>query len=200
MLDSRIRPIIDPPLNRLAASMTRQGISANQLTWIGFTLGIATLPLLAYELYLTALALILANRLFDGLDGALARQLGPTDFGAYLDIVLDFIFYSAVVFGFCLAQPENALYGAFLIFSFVGSGSAFLSFAILAEKRGLQTEAQGKKSIYYLSGLAEGFETIVALTLMCLLPEYFYFIALVFGLLCWLSTIGRVAQTGRMLR
>ncbi len=200
MLDSRIRPMIDPPLNQLAASLTGLGISANQVTWLGFALGLAALPFLALKLYLPALGLILANRLFDGLDGALARQLGPTDFGAYLDIVLDFIFYSAVVFGFCLAQPEHALFGAFLIFSFVGSGSAFLAYAILAEKRGLQTEAQGKKSIYYLSGLAEGFETIVAMTLMCLLPELFYLIALGFGVLCWLSTLGRIAEAAQSLR
>lgn len=200
MLDSRIRPIIDPPLNRLAARITGRGITANQVTLTGFALGLAAIPVLALELYSLALALILLNRLLDGLDGALARRLGPTDLGAYLDIVLDFIVYSAVVFGFCLAQPEHALYGAFLIFSFIGSGTAFLAFAILAEKRGLETNAQGNKSIYYLSGLAEGFETIVALALMCLLPDYFYLVAVCFGLLCWVSTVGRIAEAWRTLK
>jgi hypothetical protein len=114
--------------------------------------------------------------------------------------VLDFIVYSAVVFGFCLAQPTVALYGAFLIFSFVGSGTAFLAFAILAEKRGISTEAQGKKTIYYLSGIAEGFETILALGLMCLIPGQFWLIALVFGLICWLSTAGRIATAVKTLK
>ena len=198
MLDSTIRPLIDPWLNQLASTIDRKGYRANQVTTGGFILGICTIPVIAIEAYGLALALLLLNHLADGIDGALARLQGPTDLGAYLDIVLDFIVYSAVVFGFCLSQPESAVAGAFLIFSFIGSGTAFLAFAILAEKRGISTEAQGKKSIYYLSGIAEGFETIVVLSLMCLIPEYFS--AEVFGAICWLSTAGRIAQAVRTFR
>jgi phosphatidylglycerophosphate synthase len=180
--------------------VAKTGASANQVTVAGFLVGLSCLPAIALEAYSLALALLLLNRVFDGLDGALARQQGSTDLGAYLDIVLDFIVYSAVVFGFCLAQPPFASYGAFLIFSFVGSGTAFLAFAILAEKRGISTEAQGKKSIYYLSGIAEGFETILALGLMCLFPAQFWLIALVFGLICWLSTAGRIATAVKTLK
>ena len=172
----------------------KHGFQANQVTITGFFLGLATLPALALEYHTLAFVLLLGNRLLDGLDGALARITQPTDLGAYLDIVLDFIVYSAVVFGFCLSQPESALSGAFLIFSFVGSGTAFLAYAILAQKRGMQTSDQGKKSIYYLSGLAEGFETIAVLGVMCLVPAYFSTLAVGFGILCWLSTAGRIAQ------
>jgi phosphatidylglycerophosphate synthase len=45
------------------------------------------------------------NRLFDGLDGALARRRGLTDAGGFLDISLDFLFYALVPFGFMLADP-----------------------------------------------------------------------------------------------
>lgn len=199
MLDSTIRPKIDPLLNKLAGAIHGLGLSATQVTVTGFFIGLGTIPAIYFELYTLALTLLLINRLFDGIDGALARLQGPTELGAYLDIVLDFIMYSAVVFGFCLAQPDHAVYGAFLIFSFIGSGTAFLAYAILAEKLGKQTEAQGKKSIYYISGIAEGFETIVALALMCIFPQNFWLIALLFGVVCWLSTLGRIAEAAHTL-
>ena len=57
--------------------------------------------------YLPALLCIVLNRIGDGLDGQVARLGKPTDGGAYLDITLDFIFYSAVVFGFALAEASS---------------------------------------------------------------------------------------------
>lgn len=199
MLDSHIRTFIDPVLSKLGTRAVQQGFTANQVTWTGFGIGLLVIPAIIMDWYLLALLLVLVNRLFDGLDGAVARVLGKTDLGGYLDIVLDFIFYSAVVFAFCLAQPESAIYGAFLIFSFIGTGTSFLAFAVMAEKRGIETRAQGEKSIFYLDGLVEGFETILVLALMCLLPAYFWALALSFGLICWLSTIGRVKRAMRAL-
>ncbi|MFT4799500.1 MAG: phosphatidylglycerophosphate synthase, partial [Candidatus Azotimanducaceae bacterium] len=181
MLDTRIRPLIDPMLDILGIRAAQYGITANQITWAGFGVGLLVIPAVLMDWYLLALALILINRLCDGLDGAVARVVGKTDLGGYLDIVLDFIFYSAVVFAFCLAQPETAIYGAFLIFSFIGTGTSFLAFAVMAEKRGIETVAQGEKSIFYLGGIIEGFETILVLALMCVLPTYFWILALGFG-------------------
>ena len=54
--------------------------------------------------------------------------------GGYLDIVLDFLFYAGVVFGFSLAQPEHGVYAAALLFAFMGTASSFLAFAIFAPK------------------------------------------------------------------
>ena len=92
------------------------------------------------------MVLIIANRVCDGLDGAVARSAGGTDLGAYLDITLDFLFYSAVPFAFAVADPANAMAAAFLIFSFVGTGSSFLAFAIIAQKRGISTEIREKRA------------------------------------------------------
>jgi hypothetical protein len=44
---------------------------------------------------------------------------------------------------------------AILIFSFVGTGSSFRAYAIMAAKRGVSTELRGRKSLYYLGGLTE---------------------------------------------
>ena len=44
---------------------------------------------IALQAYVTGLALLLASRLADGLDGPVARLTAPTDRGAFLDITLD---------------------------------------------------------------------------------------------------------------
>ena len=135
---------------------------------------------------------IALNRVADGLDGALARRLGPTDLGGYLDIVLDFVFYAGVPFFFAVGRPEHGLPAAFLVFSFVGTGSSFLAFSALAAKRGITTEVRGKKTIYYLGGLTEGTETSAVFVLVCMFPEHFAVFAWAFGGLCWLTTATRV--------
>ena len=102
---------------------------------------------------------------------------------------------------FALADPgANALAAAFLIFSFIGTATSFLAFAIMAAKRGITTEIRGRKSLYYLGGLTEGSETILAFVLACLWPAWFPLIAWVFGALCWATTATRVAVAWQTLR
>jgi phosphatidylglycerophosphate synthase len=192
VLDARIRRLIDPPLDRVGAALAWLGVGANAVTVAGFLIGVAAWGALAVPAYPVALVLILVNRLADGLDGAVARRRGLTDLGGYLDIVLDFFFYAGVPFFFAVGRPDAALPAAFLVFSFVGTGSSFLAFAALAAQRGLTTRTRGRKSIYYLGGLTEGTETIVLFVLVCLLPDYFAWLAWTFGGLCWLTTAGRV--------
>ena len=200
MLDPLMRRVIDPPLERAGRWLARSGLGANTVTWLGFGFGVMAMAALAVQLYGLALVLILVNRAADGLDGAVARQRGPTDLGGYLDIVLDFLFYSGVVFGFALGRPEDALAAAFLIFSFVGTGSSFLAYAILAAKRGLTTDIRGRKSLYYLGGLTEGSETIALLVAICLFPDAFPWLATAFGALCWLTTAGRITAAIQTFR
>lgn len=199
MIDARLRRAIDPLLDRIAAIICRTPLTANGVTLLGFAGGLLAVPLLAAHHYHFALAAIAFNRVADGLDGALARRTAVTDIGGYLDIVLDFVFYGAVVFGFCLAQPAAAVYGAFLLFSFFASGATFLGYAIFAARHNLSTDIRGRKSMYYLGGLAEGFETIVAFTLMCLAPGLFAVVAVVFGCMCWITGITRLIEAWRTL-
>jgi len=192
MFDSRLRPLVDPISNRLGRWLVRFGISANMVTVSGGVIGLLAFHALCLGFYQLALAMILLNRIFDGLDGAVARQNGITDLGGYLDIVLDFIFYALIPLGFAIGDPNNALAAAVLITSFVGTGSSFLAFAIMAEKRGISTDIRGKKSLYYMGGLTEGFETILVLVVMCIWPSYFQWFAYIFAGLCWITTSTRI--------
>lgn len=200
MFDGQIRRRIDPVLDGIGKVLARVGLSANAVTVGGFLIGVGAWVALAYQSYLTALALIAANRLADGLDGSLARRRGPTDLGGYLDIVLDFLFYSGVPFFFGVGRPEFALPAAFLVFSFVGTGSSFLAFAAIAARRQLTSDQRGKKSIYYLGGLTEGAETIALFVLICLFPDSFDWLAWIFGGLCWLTTAMRILMAVEAFR
>ena len=192
MLDARLRPLVDRILDPVGAFVARRGVTANQISFAGFGLGIAAAIAVALGFEIAAVVLIIANRAFDGLDGAVARSTGGTDLGAYLDITLDFLFYSAVPFAFAVADPANAMAAAFLIFSFVGTGSSFLAFAIIAQKRGISTEIRGKKGFFYLGGLTEGSETIIFLLVVAFRPDFFVSLAWAFGCLCCITTITRV--------
>ena len=193
MLDRYTIKIIRHPLSVISTVLDNRQITANQVTLTGFIIGLFTLPALAMEAYDWALGFILLNRIFDGLDGALARNQGITDCGGFLDITLDFLFYSMVPFGFVLANPEaNAVAGAFLIFSFIGTGCSFLSFAVMASKRNIENPVYKQKSLYYIGGLTEGTETITCFVLFCLLPGHFSVISWIFGSLCWITTTTRI--------
>ena len=193
MLDKFSIQIIRPPLTLAARTLNQCGISANQTTVVGFVIGCFALPALAWQQYELALVFILVNRICDGLDGAIARLEGITDAGGFLDISLDFLFYSLIPFGFVIANPEqNAVAGAFLIFSFIGTGSSFLAFAVMASKRKIENPIYRNKSLYYMSGLTEGTETIACFILFCLLPSHFALIAYLFGAACWFTTVTRI--------
>ncbi len=193
MLDRYSLRLIRPGLLRLARLLARSGVRADQVTIASFLTGLLGAASVAGQHFLLGLLLILLSRLGDGIDGSLARINGGTDRGAFLDISLDFIFYSAAVFGFALAEPaENSLAAAFLIFSFVSTGSTFLAYAIMAERRAVNGTRLPGKGFYYLGGLAEGTETIAFFVLACLLPSYFPLLAWIFGTLCMISAAARI--------
>jgi phosphatidylglycerophosphate synthase len=200
MIDDRIRALIDPSLARAGRRLAATGIGADAITIGGCALGLAAALAIAFGQFFVALMLLIANRLADGLDGAVARATQRTDRGAFLDITLDFLVYAAVPLGFAAwSAPTNALPAAFLLASFVANGSAFLAFSIMAERRGLETARQGQKSIYYLAGLAEGFETIAFMTAFCLFPAQFPVLAMIFGMLCFVSAAGRLVLGWKLL-
>lgn len=199
MFDAALRPFVDRILNPVGRQLAAGGISANQVSVVGFAFGVTAAVAVAAGAGLIAALLFAANRLCDGLDGAVARANGPTDLGGFLDITLDFIIYSGIVFAFAVADPGNATAAAFLIFSFVGTGTSFLAFAIIAQKRDISTDIRGKKSFFYLGGLTEGLETIIFLVSVILIPSVFGSLAWAFGALCWITTATRISYAVRRL-
>ncbi len=193
MLDGIMRKAIDPTLDRWGAALAARGWSADAVTLAGLALGLAAAGLIALGWTWAALVPLLASRLADGLDGAVARATRRTDFGGYLDIVADFAFYGAVPMAFVWADPAtNGAAGAFLLLSFYVNGATFLGFAILAAKRGMETASRGAKSLYFTGGLLEGTETIGFFVILCLFPGAFVPLAWLFGTLCLVTAAARV--------
>ncbi len=174
--------------------INKSGITANQLTVFGFLVGMFAVPLLAFEMWYGALIAIALNRILDGLDGALARYANQSSSaGGFLDITLDFLFYAAIPLGFILANPaQNAIVGAILLATFIGTGSSFLAFAIAAEKFKLDKPQFKYKSFYYLNGLTEGTETIALFVAFCIWPQHFAIMASLFAAACAITIFTRI--------
>jgi len=193
MLDRAIQAAIKPLLTRAARQLVAAGIGANAITVTGFVVGMAAAVAIAFQAYLVGLVLLLASRLMDGLDGAVARATKPTDRGGFLDITLDFLFYASIPLAFAVANPaQNALPAAVLLAAFIGTASSFLAFAIVAEKHRLESTAFPDKSFYFLGGLTEATETLIAFAAMCLWPAAFPLIAYGFAVLCAITIAMRI--------
>ncbi|PKO30201.1 MAG: hypothetical protein CVU36_09575 [Betaproteobacteria bacterium HGW-Betaproteobacteria-9] len=193
MLDKAIQRALRPLMTQAARGLVRLGVGADAISFTGFALGMAAAAAIAFQHFLPGLALLLLSRLMDGLDGAVARATRPTDRGGFLDITLDFLFYAAIPLAFAIADPAtNALPAAVLLAAFIGTGSSFLAFAIVAEKRRLQSVAFPDKSFYFLGGLTEATETIAAFAAMCLWPQWFPQIACGFAGLCAITIALRI--------
>lgn len=200
MLDGLMRGLIDPPLNWSGKRLARLGVSADAVTLLGLALGLGAAGLVAFGFSgVVVLLPLLASRLADGLDGAVARSRGKTDFGGYLDITCDFAFYGAIPLGFVLQDPaENGMAGAFLLTCFYVNGASFLGYAAVAAKRGMATRARGEKSLYFTAGLMEGTETIAVFCAMVIWPESFSTLAWVFGGLCLATALARIFLAHRV--
>ena len=193
MLDRYAIRLLRPALQAGARALARVGLHADHASWIGFGIGVAAAVAIARQQFVAGLGLLLVSRLFDGLDGALARLRTPTDRGAFLDITLDFLFYASIPLAFALADPAaNALAAAVLLAAFIGTGSSFLAYAALAAQRGQKSVAYPTKGLYYLGGLTEATETLACFVLMCLWPQHFAAFAFGFAALCTLTIITRL--------
>ncbi len=200
MLDGVMRRVIDPVLTPLGRSLARQGWTGEGMTFAGLGLGLGAALMIGLGLpgWLAVLP-FLAGRVADGLDGAIARSGPPSDYGGFLDIVADFAVYGAVPLAFAWRDPDaNALAACFLLLSFYVNGASFLAFAVMAEKRGMQTSERGEKSLYFTAGLLEGSETILFFGAICLWPGSFAPLAWGFGTLCLVTAVARVVLARRV--
>ena len=193
MLDRAATRLLKPLVNRLATGLQHAGLSANQITLGGFAIGLFAAILIANGAYTTGAVALFISRLCDALDGAVARLTRATDAGGFLDIALDFLFYASIPLAFALADPaRNALPAAMLLTAFIGTGSSFLAFAVMAAKRGLTNIDYPGKSFYFLGGLTEATETLACFAAMCWWPAHFPTLAYGFAALCGVTVITRL--------
>ena len=196
MFDRQIQNFTQKPLVAIAKIFLKL-IKPNHMTILGFIFGLFMCVLVFFQFYLSALILLMLNRLCDGLDGTMARLTIPTPLGGYLDIVFDFTIYSGFVLAFGLSNSNYTIISMILLFLYIGTGTTFLAKAALQtqldkipESSELNNELP--KSFYYASGIIEGTETIVYMVLCLLLPNFYIFLSILFGILCLITFISRV--------
>ncbi|MGL4722619.1 MAG: CDP-alcohol phosphatidyltransferase family protein [Desulfovibrionaceae bacterium] len=198
--DSTFRKYIDPILSPLVQRIP-ESVTPIHITLIGFLLGMLA-PLFIYmHFYTVAFFFIIINRICDALDGNLAQYRKTQSFaGAFLDIVLDFIFYASIPFAFGFTGTKIYAYFSLLcLFSIFLSAVAFLAFSILATKSSLTNPEYAKKSFYYMSGMIEGTETILYLLFITLFPSLFLFATGLFSLACLYTGIQRIFRGTHIL-
>ena len=178
MLDARIKQIVTSPLDPLADGLARIGGGANALTVVGFAMGLVAAALIADESFLMGIAFLTLNRLADVLDGMVARRMGTTPIGGFLDASLDLFVYAAVPFAFALAHQQDALAACFLLMGLMVSAiPGLVGRAFMPE--------QAKRRVLTLCGHSE---TFIAFALMCVTPRWmFSLLAYFYGALCFFS-------------
>ncbi|AZI58364.1 CDP-alcohol phosphatidyltransferase [Nakamurella antarctica] len=190
MLDRRARALLTPSLDAAAARLAALGVPALALTGVGWLLGVGACVAAAFGGWLLALALWLANRLCDGLDGPVARRRGSTDLGGFLDLLADFSIYAGFVLAVGIAAPDARVACLALLVSYYLSGTAFLALSSLQEKR--KAIAPDNRSLQFVGGLAEGTETVIVYCVFCLFPGHAQVIAWVFAAAVLITALQRV--------
>ena len=200
MIDAKLNNYLRPYLIFLAKIIIKLNISANIITFLGFFFGLCCFYSIINFYFMGAFLFLVLNRFCDGLDGAVARLLGPTDIGAFYDITLDFLFYSLFPIAFIFIDIKNTYAICFLLLSFVSTQTTFLASAWIIEKNKILVSTKQKKSFFYIGGITEGFETIICFILMLFFYESVEIIAYIFGILCWITSISRLIFIKKLLR
>lgn len=191
---------------RLLAPLARRlgpRVTPNALTWLAAAVGVACATAASQGRHGLALLLWWANRFVDGLDGTQARVHGrQSAFGAYLDIVLDFVVYAAIPIALALdAGTATALQAALLLVAaFYVNAASWMYLAALLEQRRAGAASRGElTSVTMPAGLVSGTETVVAYSLFLLLPTHLVPLFAVFALLVLGNVIVRLWWARRHL-
>ncbi len=171
MIDGPFRQILPRYVEPLLALYSKLGLKPNHITMAGFAFALASALAISQDLAATSLALWWTGRLLDGTDGIYARHSGQTsDFGGYLDIVLDMASYSVMILGFAHRHPDLNMFWLVVLFLYVLCITSALALGALLEKA--SRNPSDNRSLALAAGLAEGGETGIAYTVFLLFPAW----------------------------
>lgn len=189
MLDSYVRPVAYPILDKVSASLLQNKITATQTAMIGFLMGLTAVLMVGLGAYTAGLLFLLANKFFDGLHGAMARAGAASAFGNYFTNATRWIVDGGFVLFFAMSAPVQAMGAIFILFAYVALQAVILDH-----------EAEEARPVYALAGLVGRAEIVIFMVLCCLFPDAFSAIAVLFGTLCVVTVFGRLWEAGKILR
>jgi phosphatidylglycerophosphate synthase len=203
MFDQLLRPLKDLLLGPVARALGPR-VPPAAITGLAFAAGLSCAVAVLESHLRVALALWLVNRLLDGLDGMHARvHVRVSHFGAYLDVVLDFVVYAAIPVAFVVAEREYvlALAGVFLLASFYVNAASWMYLAALLEARLEGAAARGETTSTTMPpGIVGGTETIVFYVLFFLMPSRLAMLFTLMAALVLANVAVRLHWANRRLR
>jgi phosphatidylglycerophosphate synthase len=173
VLDQSLRIYKEELLTPVADRMLAQ-VHPTTLTVVGFGFGVAAGVAAWQGLYVLGLVMWAINRIFDGLDGTVARRYNKqSDLGGYIDILLDDVIYAFIVVMFAVGINTAPAYIAalFLLLTYRVNAASWMYISSLLEKRSHGAKTRGEfTSVTMPAGLIEGTETVVFYIVCFLLP------------------------------
>ena len=201
MFDEILRRLKDrwlAPLARLLGP-----VNPNLVTCAAFLAGLGCAAAAAAQRDSLALLLWLLNRILDGLDGAVARlHSRQSDFGGYLDLVLDFAVYAAIPLGIVVGQPDAANWWALglLLASFLVNAPSWMVLSAILERRNADDADQRLTTIAMPPGLVAGTETIIFFSLFLLFPSHVAWLFTTMAVLVFGNVVLRLVWAWRRLQ
>jgi phosphatidylglycerophosphate synthase len=200
MFDDLLRKLKDRLLAPVAVELGAR-ISPNAITLIACLAGLAAALFAWQGRRGLALLLWLGNRVLDGLDGTQARvHARQSDFGGYLDIVLDFVVYAAIPLALMLSQPALLIPGAFLLATFFVNAASWMYLAAILERRQAGASSRGElTTITMPPGIVAGTETVLFFTAMIAWPTARATLFTVMAALVMVNVVQRLVWARRHL-
>ena len=170
MFDERVRQLLPRVVRPVTRLLARAGVTPNAVSVMACGASLVAAVLVAAGFPWAGIAVWLASRLGDGLDGILARETGgSTPFGGYLDITLDMTAYSAMLLGFAVAHPEGGVVWSVILAGYalaITTTLALSNAAAAANRRVSDTN----RTFQFTAGIAEAGETTVMYVLWVVFP------------------------------
>lgn len=193
MKDAVLREQKDRVLEPLARSFFRS-VSPNLISFIALVPGLLSAAAIIQGELGWGIGFWLLNRVLDGLDGVVARiHDKQSDFGGYLDLLLDYVVYLAIPIAFVIAARTPGHFWTLiaLLAAYQINSLSWTLLSSLLEKR-QAAAVERLTSIEMPAGLIEGAETVVFYTLFFLLPAYIPWLFGVMAALVVVTAIQRV--------
>lgn len=201
MFDTSLRQVRDRLGEPFVAKIGN--FNPNHITWVALTTGLAC-AVFAWQGQIFGSVLFWSlNRILDALDGMLARvHHRQTDFGGYLDIVLDFVVYAVIPLGLVLNAPslENYFALTFMLGSFYVNSASWMYLAAILEKRHARhAHSEITTTIVMPSGLIGALETIIVYYVFLIFPAQITPLFFIFGGLVLVTVVQRLIWAWKTL-
>ena len=193
MFDKQFR-VIKEKIFVMLAQTGLGGVSPLWLSLIGLLFGAATAVVLVYRLYSIAFVLWFFNRVFDGLDGTVARMSATqSDLGGYVDILVDFVVYALIPIGLVWGRPSAPGFNAliFLLATYYVNAASWMYLSAILEKRSL-SQAEKLTTVNMPPGLIGGAATILFYSLFIVLPQFSVQLFTLMGILVLVTILQRL--------